>query len=106
MLRSSETLCSGFGKHQLFMPGLKVAMPADPRHNVSTELLGATMLVRQTVHSLERSPVGLPVYKNAFDLMPIENDFSPAPITPETNDKKSDDRNRDNNNFWGNDRCR
>ncbi|MEC8086374.1 MAG: type VI secretion system tip protein TssI/VgrG [Pseudomonadota bacterium] len=82
MLRSSETLCSGFGKHQLFMPGLKVAMPADPRHNVSTELLGATMLVRQTVHSLERSPVGLPVYKNAFDLMPIENDFSPAPITP------------------------
>ena len=32
--------------------------------------------------ALERSPVGLPVYKNAFDLMPIENDFSPAPITP------------------------
>ncbi|MEC7721292.1 MAG: type VI secretion system tip protein TssI/VgrG, partial [Pseudomonadota bacterium] len=82
MLRSSETLCTGFGKHQLFMPGLKVAMPADPRDNISTELLGATMLVRQTVHSLERSPVGLPVYKNAFDLMPIENDFSPAPITP------------------------
>ena len=83
MLRSSETLCTGFGKHQLFMPGLKVAMPADPRDNISTELLGATMLVRQTVHSLERSPVGLPVYKNAFDLMPIENDFSPAPITPQ-----------------------
>ena len=82
MLKSVETLCMGFGKHQLFMPGVKVALPDGPSDSLSPDLLSRTMLIRQTVHTLERQSDGLPVYKNAFDLMPIENDFSPAPLTP------------------------
>ena len=87
MLKSFETLCTGFGKHQLFMPGVKVLLPDGPSINLSPDLLNSTMLIRQTVHTLERKSDGVQVYKNAFDLMPIENEFSPALLTPTPNVK-------------------
>ena len=82
MLKSFETICSGLGKQPLFMPGVKVQLPINPTHPLASDLIGAVFYVRQVVHDLSRSEDGTPLYRNAFEMGPIENEFSPAPITP------------------------
>ncbi len=81
-LKSFETLCAGFGKHPLFSPGVKVQMPVSTESTIAAEMQGEIYVIRQTVHELARDTYGIAVYNNAFELMPLDNDFSPAPITP------------------------
>ncbi len=82
MLKSFETICSGFGKQPLFMPGIKVQMPINPTHPLASDLIGAVFYVRQVVHDLSRREDGTPLYRNTFEMGPIENEYSPAPVTP------------------------
>ena len=57
-------------------------LPINPTHPLASDLIGAVFYVRQVVHDLSRSEDGTPLYRNAFEMGPIENEFSPAPITP------------------------
>ena len=82
MLKSFATTCSGFGKQPLFMPGAKVQLPLNPTHPLAKDLIGAVFYIRQVVHDLSRREDGAPLYRNAFEMGPIDNEFSPAPITP------------------------
>lgn len=81
MLKAFATTCTGFGKQPLFMPGIKVQLPFDPTHPLPVDLLGAEFYVRQVVHDLSRKRDSTPVYRNAFEMAPLDVDFSPAPVT-------------------------